>query len=111
MARRFGSLGSKNLPRRDSLMKRNSLKEEKRADSAAVLARWAELAYLQPATSWTAVAALISAVEQESRRAEKRLNELLDQSDRLLRPLGDPLRANVGLHRWLRAEREEAYSD
>jgi hypothetical protein len=41
----------------------------------------------------------------------KRLSELLDESDRRLDPFKDPLRADFGTHRWLKPQREEAYSD
>jgi hypothetical protein len=93
------------------MLKRNTSNALRHAESATVLATWAQLAYVQPDISWAPVSALIGAVEQESRLAETRLNQLLDQSDGLLGPLCDPLRANVGLHRWLSEEREEAYSD
>jgi hypothetical protein len=39
------------------------------------------------------------------------LSDLLNESDSRLKPLSDPLRTDFGVHRWLKAEREEAYSD
>jgi hypothetical protein len=39
------------------------------------------------------------------------LKDLLDGSRKLLQPLEEPLDLDLGLHRWLSAEREEAYSD
>lgn len=85
--------------------------ERQRAESTAVLATWAQLASLQPTISWVPVSSLIDTVERESEAAELSLNYLLDRADESFRPLADPLRANVVLHRWLSKEREEAYSD
>lgn len=44
---------------------------------------------------------------------ESQLGELVNASDENLRRISlcEPLRADVGLNRWLRREREEAYSD
>jgi hypothetical protein len=44
-------------------------------------------------------------------RLESELRSLLSRSGKRLHPFSDPLLANAGLNRWLRAEREEAYSD
>jgi len=41
----------------------------------------------------------------------EQLKVLLDKSDRKLHPLTDPLRTDFAVHRWLAADREEAYSD
>jgi hypothetical protein len=41
----------------------------------------------------------------------ERLRVLLDRSSKKLEPLSDPLLVDLGLHRWLRVEREEAYAD
>jgi hypothetical protein len=54
---------------------------------------------------------MLQAAKAESQIADNELCLLLEESDRSLAPLGDPLRVNLGLHRWLRKEREEAYSD
>jgi hypothetical protein len=39
------------------------------------------------------------------------LQEALDSSSAELAPLGEPLKLNLGKHRWLSADREESYSD
>jgi hypothetical protein len=39
------------------------------------------------------------------------LEKVVDQSDNRLRPLGEPMKQDFGLHRWLAGAREEAYSD
>ena len=39
------------------------------------------------------------------------MRTLIEESNKMLEPLSDPLTAKLGLHRWLVAEREEAYSD
>jgi hypothetical protein len=54
---------------------------------------------------------MVQAGFRDSSIAQRELRELFDRSDRLLAPIGDPLRADLGLHRWLRKDREEAYSD
>jgi hypothetical protein len=54
---------------------------------------------------------LIAAAEQDAAPRNVRLQELLRRSAQVLFPLGDPLMVEFGLHRWLRAGREEAYSD
>jgi hypothetical protein len=41
----------------------------------------------------------------------RQLRELLDISRQRLAPLNDPLDVDLGRHRWLAADREEAYSD
>lgn len=40
-----------------------------------------------------------------------RLSALLDASNQVLAPLGDPLLVDFGVHRWLADSREEVYSD
>jgi hypothetical protein len=45
----------------------------------------------------------------EQRRQE--LESLLRNSQERLAPLGEPLLLDLGAHRWLKSEREEAYSD
>jgi hypothetical protein len=39
------------------------------------------------------------------------LQDVLARSDEQLSPLGEPLKLNLGAHRWLSADREESYSD
>lgn len=60
---------------------------------------------------WEPVQRIIGAVRQQLEQEGERLDELLDKSDKRLCPLGDPLRVDFGAHRWLRGDREEAYSD
>ncbi len=60
---------------------------------------------------WASVEAILEAAKVQSRQSESKLSRLLKESDRHLKPLCDPLRANIGLNRWLAADREEAYSD
>lgn len=54
---------------------------------------------------------MVQAAFRDSSKSEAELRRLLDQSDKMLAPIGDPLRAGLGLNRWLRDDREEAYSD
>lgn len=54
---------------------------------------------------------MLQAANADSKRIESHLRELLDRSDTLLTPLSDPLRADLGLNRWLQSDYEEAYSD
>src|ERR1700733_8004664 len=39
------------------------------------------------------------------------LEEVIEQSNQRLKPLGEPMKHDFGLHRWLAGAREEAYSD
>lgn len=80
---------------------------------AALMRQWAKLATPKPAktATWAPVGRMIVAAKQYSCAFEDTLRELLDRSDCVLQPLKDPLHADMGLHRWLAAEREEAYSD
>lgn len=60
---------------------------------------------------WAPVQAFIKAVQPVLKLEQERLSDLLDKSKKILRPFDDPLRINLGAHRWLKSEREEAYSD
>jgi hypothetical protein len=60
---------------------------------------------------WTRVSLLINAARGQFQLGERRFKELLAASDEEFAPLSDPLTVDVGVHRWLSAEREEAYSD
>jgi hypothetical protein len=83
-----------------------------RISSASVLHRWGLIGdSLGVPADWAAVRSLINAVESYSQAHREELRRLLHQSDAKLNPLCDPLAANLGLNRWLAAEREEAYSD
>lgn len=49
---------------------------------------------------------------QALRAAEvNELTEIVGESDKRLKPLGEPLAQRIGLNRWLAGAREEAYSD
>lgn len=56
---------------------------------------------------------MIRVAEAEAQKLEFQLNELVRESDARLGAISlcEPLRADAGLNRWLRDEREEAYSD
>jgi hypothetical protein len=62
---------------------------------------------------WDAVAGIIRIAETDAGKVKNQLEELLSESDRCLKAssLCEPLHADAGLNRWLRKEREEAYSD
>ncbi len=77
---------------------------------STVLRNWAQLARPHRPT-WMQVDAILKAARIQSSIAESRLRNLLKLSDALFDPLCDPLHADLGLHRWLRKDREEAYSD
>src|SRR4051812_41890360 len=61
--------------------------------------------------SWEAVKKLIAVAQAKQAVDAQRLRALLEESNKLLDPLADPLTLDLGLHRWLAGEREEAYSD
>jgi hypothetical protein len=75
-----------------------------------LIRRWGALHRL-PNVSWNAVSSMVKAAESHARENEAQLRKLLEASDRNLAPLCDPLCADAGLNRWLKGEREEAYSD
>ena len=89
------------------------MKTDEETSPAKTLIRWANLSVgrSSPQRSWAPVQAMLEAAIAESKKVESVLGALLADSDKRLAPLGDPLRADVGLNRWLRDEREEAYSD
>lgn len=83
--------------------------------AAEVLRQWAS-----PASSgseqlkradWEAMQAFIGAAKPRLAAKESQMRELLGRSGARLAPLRDPLLTDFGLHRWLKGEREEAYSD
>lgn len=77
-----------------------------------VIRIWASLS--RSATSnWDSVSNIIRAAETDSSKQELELRRLLNESDARLGAVSlcDPLHAGLGLNRWLREEREEAYSD
>jgi hypothetical protein len=80
---------------------------------ARVLRKWADPRVRSEGArvNWGPVKQILQAARDQSQVFESRLQRLLDESDDALFPLRDPLRANVGLNRWLARDREEAYSD
>ena len=81
----------------------------------ATLRQWAEwgrafASRRAPRPDWSAVDALISAAKPRLKEDARDLRELLDRSRNRLK-MTDPLVCDLGVHRWLSAEREESYSD
>jgi hypothetical protein len=62
-------------------------------------------------SNWDAVHRIIEVAREKLTGDRERLRNLLTKSRNRLAPLEDPFDIDFGLHRWLRAEREEAYSD
>jgi len=91
--------------------------KERYGRCAAILKKWAVLGrniaqeQSESHFDWKYVRSLIKAAEPLFKEESKRLEGLLRKSDEHLDPLEDPLKVDFGVHRWLRAEREEAYSD
>lgn len=81
-------------------------------NSAEVLRIWASLSRPNQ-FGWEPVAEMIQVAEAEALKLESRLKQLLHTSDEALKAISlcDPLMADAGLNRWLKKEREEAYSD
>lgn len=61
--------------------------------------------------SWNSAAILVESAKVLDEYALGHLNQALDDSGKALFPLGEPLKLNLGKHRWLSADREESYSD
>jgi PD-(D/E)XK nuclease superfamily len=86
-------------------------------DRVKALQVWAALGALlasdrhDSSLDWTPVHALIEAVKERLAVKSARLRDLLEESRRRLEYLGEPFDVNLGAHRWLSDEREEAYSD
>lgn len=84
--------------------------------AAQVLRIWGELgarlgmAHRLP-VKWDAVFRLIEVARGVFAVEAEQLRTLLAQSSQRLNPLDDPLTVDLGLHRWLAGDREEAYSD
>lgn len=81
----------------------------------ATLQQWADWAdaWAPPRASrsdWSAVDSFVTAAEPRLRENSKALLQLLERSQDQLR-FTDPLLCDLGLHRWLGKDREEAYSD
>lgn len=77
-----------------------------------VVRTWASLSRTAN-SNWDTVSNIIRAAETDSAKQELDLRRLLSESDARLEAVSlcDPLHAGLGLNRWLRKEREEAYSD
>src|SRR5437879_2951646 len=82
-----------------------------------VLRSWASIADVvsvhrsTQVRDWEAANLIIDAVGPKLAAEAERLKALLIQSRRRLAPFDDPFDLDLGLHRWLDGEREEAYSD
>lgn len=82
-----------------------------------VLRTWADLGKLtcsarrKSRTDWLPVKRLINVAKDELKAAAAELLALLKESHRRLLPLDDPFNVDLGAHRWLAEDREEAYSD
>jgi hypothetical protein len=61
--------------------------------------------------TWDPVEVLLNAALEDANRQDLQLRELLKLSNDKFTPFADPLLTDLGLHRWLSADREEAYSD
>jgi len=84
-------------------------------DHIAVLGQWAEWGRAcsssrQSRPDWSAVDSLIEAAKPRLMEDSRALRELLQRSSDRLK-FTDPLLCDLGLHRWLARDREEAYSD
>ena len=82
-----------------------------------VLRRWGSLGRgmnvvkQKPAITWVPLQRMIEAAKASMTSEGNRLRRLLNCSIQYLTPLGDPLVVDFGAHRWLKRQREEAYSD
>jgi hypothetical protein len=79
--------------------------------------RWATLAEIlrarkqRQSVDWEAVNRVVTDAKAALAVRAVELKDLLRLSKQLLEPFDDPLTHDLGLHRWLAQEREEAYSD
>lgn len=87
------------------------------AQAVVVLRTWGELgrelarSRTSVVVGWEPASRMISTAVPVFKTLAAKLNDLLARSDNLLKPLADPLRTDFGVHRWLKGDREEAYSD
>jgi hypothetical protein len=85
--------------------------------SSQIISTWAKLGVRlrtekhEKVISWEAVDRLISSARQKFATERVRFRELINESNRRLKPLEDPLLTDFGVHRWLSNKREEAWSD
>lgn len=90
------------------------LTEQQMAD---VMRRWSGLGSTLPkyerlsCTTWDRAHCMTQAFWHWSGTERVRFKSLLEESNRRLSPLGEPLLLDFGAHRWLQGDREEAYSD
>ena len=80
----------------------------------AILRRWASVSQSGRRSTPEVFAALKHLIDIAGRRVtldHSRLSSVLDRCQRALNPLSEPFVDDYGTHRWLRGDREEAYSD
>jgi len=82
------------------------------AEFVSTLRTWATLS-VPAQSSWSPVGRMIQKAEAEATKLESGLLALVNASDARFRSISlrDPLVVDAGLNRWLREDREEAYSD
>lgn len=80
--------------------------------NADILRRWASLGrrHTNP-PSWSPITRIVAAAVRQQDLESKHIIDLLKASKDRLSPLDDPLTIDLGLHRWMSRDREEAYSD
>jgi hypothetical protein len=61
--------------------------------------------------SWDSAHLLVQGAKILDHYAQQYLHDALARSDAEFSPLAEPLRLNLGEHRWLSADREESYCD
>jgi hypothetical protein len=64
-----------------------------------------------PEVCWDAARQLMAAAAGLFLEQAERLKAVLQKANQRLHPLTDPLNEDLGTHRWLAADREEAYAD
>ena len=79
--------------------------------AAEELRQWASLASSARGADWEVMHAFIGAARPKLAARESQMQQLLYRSNARLAPVLDPLLTDFALHRWLKGEREEAYSD
>jgi hypothetical protein len=74
---------------------------------------WSELHVRVPpkSRSWDSARLLVQSAKVLDDYALEHLQQALADSNAELAPLGEPLKLNLGKHRWLSEDREESYSD
>ena len=76
-----------------------------------IIASWSATSPQTSVQSWDPVAQMIKNAQASQGFDRRELQKLLEKSNQLLFPLDDPFSTDFGLHRWLRGNREEVYSD